>query len=210
MKEIVVIGGGGHAKSVIAILKKINDYKLLGYTDITDKGILLGLNYLGVDEVLEKLLREHLHCAAAIGIGIIHQSRKREEIVNYLEGLGFELPALISPHAIVNEGVNIGKGTVVMDGVVINSGSHIGEGAIINTNSTVEHDCQIGDYVHIASGATLGGDVRVGNYTIIGTGVSVIQSITISENCVIGAGAAVVKDCVKEGTYIGVPARIKK
>lgn len=210
MKEIVVIGGGGHAKSVIAILKKIKDYKLLGYTDITNKGILLGLDYLGSDENLEKLLREHLHSAAAIGIGIINQNRKREESLNYLEGLGFELPALISPHAIINEGVEIGKGTVVMDGVIINSGSYIGNGAIINTNSTVEHDCKIGNYVHIASGATLGGGVRVGDYSIIGTGVSVIQSVTICGNCVIGAGAAVVKDCVQQGTYIGVPARIKK
>ena len=33
MDAIVVIGGGGHAKVVISILRKLKRYRILGYTD---------------------------------------------------------------------------------------------------------------------------------------------------------------------------------
>ena len=37
MEKIVVIGYGGHAKSVIDSLKAIGEYDIVGYTDIEDK-----------------------------------------------------------------------------------------------------------------------------------------------------------------------------
>ena len=37
----------------------------------------------------------------------------------------------------------------------------------------------------------------------------VINNINICDNACFGAGAVVVKDIVAEGTYIGVPAKIK-
>ena len=33
LDEIVVVGGGGHAKVVISILRKLESYRILGYTD---------------------------------------------------------------------------------------------------------------------------------------------------------------------------------
>jgi len=42
MDDIVVIGGGGHAKVVIAILRKVRRHRILGYTDLHDHGTLLG------------------------------------------------------------------------------------------------------------------------------------------------------------------------
>ena len=41
MKKIVVISGGGHAKVVISILKKIGKYNIVGYTDIENRGNIL-------------------------------------------------------------------------------------------------------------------------------------------------------------------------
>ena len=35
-KSIVVIGGGGHAKVVISILRKLKRYRILGYTDLKE------------------------------------------------------------------------------------------------------------------------------------------------------------------------------
>ena len=69
--KIVVIGGGGHAKVVISILKKLGNYKVVGYTDIDNKGEILGVDYLGNDEILEKLFLNKNIKNAAIGIGQI-------------------------------------------------------------------------------------------------------------------------------------------
>ncbi len=44
MGRIVVIGGGGHAKVVINVLKK-SGYSIVGYTDHGDRGVILGITY---------------------------------------------------------------------------------------------------------------------------------------------------------------------
>ena len=207
MDKIVVVGGGGHAKVLISILKKMKAYEIIGYTDIKNKGNILDVSYLGNDDILSELIKRQKHCSAAIGVGSVNLSEERKRIKNLVESLGFDLPAIVSPNAILNEDVSIGKATVVFDGVVVNSGTRIGECSIINTNSTVEHDCEIGDYVHIAPGATLSGGVKVGNNSFIGTGANIIQSKSICENCFIGAGSTVVENCLTRGTYAGIPAK---
>jgi sugar O-acyltransferase (sialic acid O-acetyltransferase NeuD family) len=210
MNKIIVVGGGGHAKVLMSVIKKLNIYDILGYTDINDNGNLLNFKYLGNDSVLENIIKENPGCCAALGIGTVKINDKRKNIKENLEKLGFILPPIISPFAVVNEGVSVGSGTVIYDGVVVNTGTTIGEGVILNTRCSIDHDCGIGNYVHIAPGVTLSGGITVGDNCFLGTGSCVIHSTRITNNCVIGAGAAVVKDCNEEGTYLGVPARRTK
>jgi sugar O-acyltransferase (sialic acid O-acetyltransferase NeuD family) len=206
MDRIVVIGGGGHAKVLISVLKK-SGYDMAGYTDRQDRGVILGVPYLGDDTILTEVIRREAACRAIIGIGKIDTTESRIRLQNELERLGFDFPPIISPHAVVNEEVRLGTGTAVLDGVVINSGTEIGRACILNTNSTVEHDCRLGDNVHIAPGVTLSGGVTVGDNCLIGTGANIIQGMGICANCLIGAGSTVVKDITTPGTYVGNPAR---
>lgn len=210
MEKIVVIGGGGHAKVVIGILKRIRSFKILGYVDPRDNGEILGVPYLGADSVLAQIRKKYPKCSVAIGVGSVSVSEQREKIYNKIRLLGFKMPAVISPEAIVNENVSVGEGTVIVDGAVVNPGTTIGQCTIINTNSSVDHDSIIGDFVHIAPGVTVSGGVKVGKNSFLSVGSSVIQYKTIGANCMIGAGATVVKDCLEAGTYLGTPARLKK
>ncbi|MHC4807192.1 MAG: acetyltransferase [Planctomycetota bacterium] len=209
MVDIVVIGGGGHAKVTISILKKLKSYRILGYTDLEDRGALLGVSFLGCDDRLTQLRDEYSCCAAVIGIGMLNDSGKlkRVEIFQLLKSLGFQMPPIVSPDAVVNEGVKIDSGTVVMDGVVINSGTSVGKGVILNTHCSIEHDCEIGSFTHIAPGAILSGDVVVAKEVLVGAGAVVCQNKLIGDDCVIGAGAVVITDCTDSGTYAGVPAK---
>jgi sugar O-acyltransferase (sialic acid O-acetyltransferase NeuD family) len=209
MEKIIVVGGGGHAKVVISILKKMAHFDIVGYTEIEDKGLILGVPYLGDDSGLEYWFGKGVH-HAAIGIGQIKNVGPRKNIIKKMEMIGFKFPEIISPRAIINEDVEIDEGTVVMDGVVINPGSGIGKFCIINTKSSIDHDCTIGDFVHIAPGVTLSGGVSVGNYVLIGTGAAVIQEKTIVSGCILGAGTVVLKDCLEPGLYVGYPAEIIK
>lgn len=210
MKEkIVVIGGGGHAKVIISILKKLNNYEIVGYTDIESKGDILGIEYLGKDDKLNSLFSEGI-INAVIGLGQIKSSALRRKIVDFCNSIDFNLPAIISPNAIINEDVRIGKGTVVMDGVTINSGSTIGECSIVNTNASIDHDCKIGDFTHIAPGVTLSGKVNVGNDVLIGTGSNIIQQINIPDKTIISAGSTVLQSINKKGIYRGNPVSLIK
>ncbi|MGO9377194.1 MAG: acetyltransferase [Dissulfurispiraceae bacterium] len=206
MDKIVVIGGGGHAKVLISVLKKTG-YAIAGYTDRQDRGIILGVPYLGNDGILPELIRIHGHCQAIVGVGKIDVSGLRLSLQHEIAALGFGFPVIVSTDAIVNEAVALGEGTVVFDGVVVNSGSEIGRACILNTNSTVEHDCHLGDNVHIAPGVTLSGGVTIGANCMIGTGANVIQSVNICADCRIGAGSTVVNDITIPGTYVGNAAK---
>lgn len=208
MAEIVVVGGGGHAKVVISLLNKLKKFKVLGYTDKKDNGKILGVSFLGSDSVLPQIKKKYSKCQAVIGIGTVSISHHRQKVRNNLIKRGFGLPALISPDAVVNQGVIIEQGTVVMDGVVIQTGSIIGECAIINTGALIDHDSHIGDFVHVGPGAKLCGSATVGSNALIGAGSTVIQCKKVCSGCLVGAGSTVIKDCLEPGTYFGVPARL--
>ena len=209
MDRIVVIGGGGHARALISVLKKTS-WNVVGYTDPLDKGIILGVARLGADSVLPQLLRTYDDGRAAIGVGKIDTSSKRLRLQEELEAIGYEFPTIVSPTAVLNEEVTLGEGTVVLDVAAVGAGTAVGRGCILNTNCTVEHDCRVGDDVHIAPGAVVSGGVTIGKGCLIGAGVTIIQGLTICENCLIGAGAVVLRNVDSPGTYIGNPARRAK
>ncbi len=206
MAEIVVIGGGGHAKVLISLLRKL-DWSVVGYTDARDRGIILGARHLGDDDVLGAVLGEHAGCAVLVGVGKVDGSATRTCLQREASALGFRVPTAVSPQAVVNEGVVLGAGTVVFDGAVINSGASLGCLCIVNTHGTVEHDCRLGDNVHVAPGAVLSGGASIGNDCMLGAGATVIHGITVADGCVIGAGAVVVADLDEPGVYAGNPAR---
>jgi sugar O-acyltransferase (sialic acid O-acetyltransferase NeuD family) len=204
--DIVVMGGGGHAKVLVSVLKKLS-WRLIGYSDRRDAGPLLGVPWLGTDEALAGVLARHSGCSAVVGVGKVDESAVRADLQAVLVAAGFLVPVVVSPHAVVNEEVGLGAGTMVFDGAVVNSGTAVGAGCILNTGSIVEHDCVLGDDVHIAPGATVSGGSRIGDHCMIGAGATVIHGVEVCAGCVIGAGAVVAGDVAAPGVYAGVPAR---
>lgn len=207
MKDIIVIGGGGHAKVIISILKRLNKFNIVGYTDPLDKGVLLGVRYFGPDVKIDEFLDKNLMISVVMGIGKLKIADLRRKIYNSLIQKGLHFPLIIAPTAVINQDVSISNGTVIMDGVVINSSVNIGELSIINTKSSIDHDSIIGDNVHIAPGVTISGGVSIGENCVIGVGSTIIQSISICSNSFIGAGSVVVNNIKIPGKYFGIPAR---
>jgi sugar O-acyltransferase (sialic acid O-acetyltransferase NeuD family) len=206
MEDIVVIGGGGHSKVVISILRKLSRFRILGYTDLKNNGTLLSVPYLGDDREFAALISGR-EVSAAIGVGQVGLGTARAALWMRMQPLKLSLPAIVSPHAVVNDAVDLGNGTVVMDGAVINSGAVTGIGAIVNTGSIVEHDVILGDWVHVAPGATISGGSKIGAHTMIGVGAVVIEGRSITADCIIGAGSTVISDITIPGVYVGSPVR---
>jgi sugar O-acyltransferase (sialic acid O-acetyltransferase NeuD family) len=207
---IVVIGGGGHAKVVISVLRKLEQYRIVGYTDLKNNGALLGVPYLGSDSDLAGPDGRSQVLNAVLAVGQVRMGELRRDLWMRLHCLALSFPSIVSPGAIVNEEVSVGDAAVVMDGAVINTGATIGRGTIVNTNSTVEHDVLLDEWVHIAPAATVCGGVTVGRFSLIGAGATVTEGLNIAPCCIVGAGATVVHDLTQAGTYVGCPAhRVK-
>lgn len=210
IEKIVLIGGGGHCKVIISILKEIGKFEIIGISDSFKIGSsVLGIPVKFTDEDLPQLFKSGIK-NAVIAIGSTGNPSKRIEIFKSITQIGFNLPVIISPHALISEEVEVGCGTVVMSGVIINSGTKIGRNCIINTGAIIDHDCSIGDYVHIAPGVSISGYVFIDSGSHIGTGASVIDNISIGNNSIIGAGAVVIGDIPSFCTAVGVPAKIIK
>ncbi|MGO8787565.1 MAG: NeuD/PglB/VioB family sugar acetyltransferase [Terriglobia bacterium] len=207
MDIILVVGGGGHAKVVISILRKLKHYRILGYTDVKDNGQVAGIPHLGSDREVAALSVGPKKLNVVLAVGQVGLGKLRYELWTRLNSSPLSFPLIVSPEAIVNEGVSGGEGAIVMDGAVVNIGAAIGRGAIVNTNSTIEHDVVLADWVHVAPGATISGGATVGRFSMIGAGATVIEGIEIAPECVVGAGATVVDDLTEPGVYVGTPAR---
>ena len=199
MKQLLVIGASGHGK-VVADIAKLNGYESILFFDDNES-----LKECGAYPVVGKTA--DVNSFEGDVIVAIGNATIRERIQNSLYGRN--IPILIHPSAVIDSTAKLSEGTVVMAGAVINADAVIGKGCIINTCSSVDHDCTINDFVHVSVGAHIAGTVNVGDRTWIGIGAVVSNNVSICSDCMIGAGAVVVKDIDMEGTYVGVPARIR-
>jgi len=207
MDKAVLIGGGGHASVVLAVVRSMKQFDVIGYTDLVDRGLIFDVPYLGADEVLRDLYQRKGVTYALMGLGQVTLDQKRRGVLERVESIGYISPPVVAHSAVIQEGVEIGNGTVVFEGVVVNTSSVIGRGVILNTRCLVDHDCVIGDFTHIAPGATISGGVRIGADSIVGAGATIIHGRRVASRSYIGAGAVVVRDIVEPGVYAGVPAR---
>jgi sugar O-acyltransferase (sialic acid O-acetyltransferase NeuD family) len=195
--KLVIIGASGHGKVVADIARK-NGYEEIVFLDDND-AIQKCSGYPVIGKCADA---QKIEADMIVAIGHAGIRKQMMEALNQKR-----IVTLIHPDAVIADGVEIGKGTVVMAGTVINPGAVIGKGCIINTCSSVDHDCRIGDYVHVAVGSHIAGGVSIGEQTWIGAGATVSNQIEITSQCMIGAGAVVVKNIEVSGTYAGVPAR---
>lgn len=201
MKDLVIIGAGGHGKVIADIAQKMGKYEKIFFLDDAVKGNCMDFPVLGKTNLAFSFL-ETVEIFIAIGNAEI-----RAKFLEALIGAGAKIPILIHPNTSIGANVSIGVGTVLMPGAIINPESKIGKGCIINTASSVDHECEIDNYVHVAVGAHLCGNVKIGKYTWIGAGATVSNNIAVCSRCMIGAGSVVVGDVKAQGTYIGVPAK---
>lgn len=201
---VAVLGGGGHAKVVIATLQAAGLAVAAIFDDDVAKhgSVLLGVEVRGT--LAEFVRSSYRHAVIAVGNNAARM-RLAEAVQNQLPDV--EWITVIHPQTCVHQSVRLGAGTVVFAGAVVQPDTVIGAHAVINTAATVDHDCLIGDFVHIAPGTHLAGGVRIDRGAFIGIGASIIPGCTVGEWATVGAGAAVVKDIPAKATAVGVPAR---
>lgn len=194
MEQILILGHGGHAASLVDILERGKEFKIAGYV-VNEQIASCSIDYpiIGTDGDLLNLYQSGIE-NAVIGVGYLGKSNLREKLYERLKKIGFYLPVVCDPSAIVSEHVEIGEGTSIGKGAIINVGAEIGKMCIINTGAIIEHDCMVEDFAHISVGSVLCGSVRVGEASFVGANATVIQGKKIGNHCIIGAGTTVRKN----------------
>lgn len=191
MNEIILIGGGGHCKSVIDVIEQEAKFKIAG---IIDRPELLGTSVLGYPVIGNDINLENLskkYNFALITIGHVKSPSTRIKLFQLAINYGFKFPTIISPNAHISKHSKIGNGTVIMNSVIVNANVSIGDNCIINSKALIEHDCSISNHCHVSTNATINGDVEIQEGSFIGSNATIVESITIKKNSFIKAGSLV-------------------
>ena len=191
MKPVLLIGCGGHARSLIELIESASDWRIHGLVGLPEQvgSSLLGYPVIACDADLPALRAE---CPAAVlAIGQLPDPAPRKRVAAQLELHGFQLPVLISPHAVVSRHALLGPGTTVGHGVIVNAAAEVGAFCILNSHALIEHDAHIGDHCHISTGALVNGGVRLGSGSFIGSGTMLREGLELPPHTVIGAGKRV-------------------
>jgi len=191
MNSILLIGGGGHCRSVIDVIELDGKYKIAG---IIDKPETLGQKVLGYEVVgndadLPELSKRYKY--AFVTIGQIRTAKLREALFLLTKQAGFQIPIIVSPRAYVSKHATIDEGTVVMHDAMINANVKIGKNCIVNSKALIEHDSCVEDNCHISTGAIINGTVHVKKNSFIGSHATTKESIVLEENSFVKAGSVV-------------------
>lgn len=194
-RSILIFGAGGHAKSVMDMVKSTNNFEIIGIIDdrVRVGTLVMGIPVIGSRIILGGLIKNGL-VYGANGVGGILDITSRVKVFDLLEKYSYKIPSLIHPCACVEESATVNNGVQVFANSYVGSEASLKSFCMINTNAVVSHDCIIGAYSHIAPGALLAGHVEVGEKSLIGMGVKTAIGIKIGNNVRIGNGAIINAD----------------
>lgn len=203
-KRIVIYGAGGHAKTVISLLRLL-DWEIAGIIDdgVPAGSLISGVPVLGSAVVLPELRGKGIENAVN-AVGGIGNYSVRWNIFQRLQQYDFHFPTLIHPRAFVEDTVDLADGIQVLAQSYISSESCVGFGTLINAGVIISHDGKIGQCVNLSPGALLAGEVTVGDFAQIGMGATINLGITVGSGARIGNSAVVKEDVPMNGrVYAG-------
>ena len=202
MKQLVIVGAGGHGK-VVLDGALISGWAIWGLVDDdSDKvgSAMTGYEIKAGTAIFLELIPENIAAVIAVGSNVTRAGLYQKFSIH------LEIVSVIHPAATISDSATIGADTVIIPGAVVNAEVRLGEGVIVNTNSSIDHDCRLGDFAQVSPGATICGSVSLGKGTFIGAGATILPGLTVGNGAIVAAGAVVTKDVSRGATVKWVPA----
>lgn len=185
MRTLLILGAGGHGKSVAEAALLSGEWSKVFFLDdawpeVTEA---LGCEVLGKVADIESVASRCQGAIAAVGNNAV-----REQWIDLIELAGIDLVSITHPKAWVSPSAVVGAGTAVMAGAVVGTVSEVGKGVIINANATVDHDVVMEELSHIGVGVQLAGGVRVGARAWLQAGSSCGYYVVVEPGVKLGPG----------------------
>lgn len=192
-KTTVLVGDGGHARSILAI--ETFDGSTIHHYCAPQRNVSLeadyDLHYMGRDEEVAAMGPQ---VELILGVSYLGQRvsvELRKKLLELFHHATYR--TWIARSAIVKT-EQIGSGTVIFERTLINAGTRIGENSVINSGAIIEHDCVIGNNVQISPGAIVLGGVHIADNCFIGAGAIIRDSVHIKTETIIPMGARVTQN----------------
>lgn len=206
---LLVIGASGHARSLLALLRRHRGFTPVGLIDSFQPAGPGpdGVPVLGAEGDVPDLCRRLgvRHLLVAIG-----DNARREAMTQRLvrDAPDAVFPALIDPTAVVAPGVRIGAGVVVLAQAHVGPGSELADGVLLNTKASLDHDSRMAAFASLAPGVICGGRVALGARSFIGLGSHLVAGLEIGADTVLGAGSLLLESLPAGVLAYGRPAQV--
>lgn len=205
-RPLVLVGAGGLAREVLAVVRRHGPYEPVGVLD--DDPAAHGGEVGGVP-VLGGLpaLADHPDAAVLVCVG---HGRARAGLATRLAAAGVapdRWATVVHPSVEVPDGCTVGAGSVLLAGVVLTADVRVGRHVVLMPHVVLTHDDDVRDAATLAAGVTLGGGVRVGPRAYLGMRAAVRERVRVGAGSTLGMGAVLLTDLPDDETWAGVPAR---
>lgn len=186
-KRVIVIGAGGHGRSVAEAILLLGRDELVGFVDDGAEPNAKVWTYpiLGRTDSLHAV--RALADAVVVAIG---NNAVREKLHAQVREAGFELLTVIHPAAFVSPTAILGAGCAVMAGSVVGTEAELGEGAIVNCGATVDHHCKVEAFGHLGVNACMAGGSVLGHRAWMQAGSALGYGVQVEAGAVLGPGEA--------------------
>ena len=140
--NLLILGAGSHGTELGELARSLHVFRRVEFLDDDPaKGAF------GPCSHLERYVEEFPIAIPAVGNRDI-----RMRWLGELAQVGFVLPVLVHPTAVVSANASIGYGSVVSARATVGSGAVIGKGCIISSGATIDRGVVIPDGTHIDCG----------------------------------------------------------
>lgn len=206
MRDLVIVGAGGHGRELFGTVSAINaispTWNVLGFVD-DDPGDVERVERLGTTVLGPIGWLEEREVAVAVAIGVGTPAIRRS-IVERLDRPDSTYPPIIHPSASIGPDVRIGPGVLAYEQSVLTTAVRIGAHSHINVGCAVQHDSTVGEFVQLSPAVFINGDCTVGDDVFLGTGAIVTRGCAVGGRARVGAGAVVMRDVPAGATAVGV------
>jgi len=186
--SLLIVGAGGHGRSVAEAVLMTDHFSLLGFADdgaFDRREAVWGLPVLGPATAFENYTNQATHALVAIGNNVV-----REKLFLQLQAVGFVLASVIHPKAMVSSRAKLGAGVVVMAGAIVGTEAILGQGTIVNSGAVVDHHAQVHEFGHLGVNASMAGGSVLGALAWMQAGSALGYGVQVEAGTVLKPGEA--------------------
>lgn len=187
MESVIIVGAGGHGRSVAEGLLLEGRYALAGFVDDSWPDVKAVWDYPVLGNIGELDLCRKRARLAIVAIG---NNVTRERLHARILSAGFELVTVIHPRAVVSPRATLEAGCAVMAGAVIGTEAALGEGVIVNCGAIVDHHCRVSAFGHLGVGACMAGGSMLGHGAWLQAGAALGYGVCVAAGEVLAPGDA--------------------
>lgn len=187
MTRLLIVGAGGHGRSVAEAAMMSGHYEVAGFVDDSAVDIkdIWGIPMLG--ETGNLLAYRSLTQAVIVAIG---NNNARRRLSDRFVQAGYELVSVLHPRATISSRAVIGPGSAIMAGAIIGTEAQLGRGVIVNCGAIVDHHARVADFGHLGVNACMAGGTVLGRGAWLQAGSAIGYGVQVPDGSILGPGEA--------------------